>query len=172
MALDKSKLRGKLAAHFSAPTKDFGLAAERLATAYVEYMKDATSCLGGHPNPATLAAKKKTLVKMLTGIFATGKSAATFSAVAVAFSNYWLLPAPVVFIGGPTPGATIAAVPASLGALFAAAGAINSARAASRIKQPADAVAEQWANALHTWTKTSVIVAHTAPPSPCTSPVL
>lgn len=168
MPLNKSNLEKALRVAFSTPSDNFRDPANRIAKAYTDYAKTATSCAGGSPIPASITAAGKILQKVLEATYMTSRDpVSTISKKAAAFAAFWLTP-PVAFTGA-TPGAVTVAVPATLQAVLLAITASNAARAAAGSAVDAHRTAAQWAKALDLWTKT-VVVVH-APPSACASPI-
>jgi hypothetical protein len=158
--LQKSDLRMSLESMFANPTADFGVAAERLATAYYKYSLQAQSC-SGVINPASLAGKKELLRAQIQSTLMSAIDLATATALlSQAFAAYWMAP-PVAFIGS-SPGAVVAAAPATLAAALLVVMTSNPKRTGAE-------AADTMAGVLDNWTKT-VVAAHT-PPTPCTGPL-
>jgi hypothetical protein len=164
--LNKSLLRSKLEHHFASPT-DFNTAGSRIAEAYYSYASGAQSC-AGTINLASLVGRQASLRAIVTAAISTGRGPATISRIAKAIGAFWLIPGPVTFLG-PSPGAITVVVPQVLEAMLLAITTIHTAVGASGKSLPSSRVAQQWTDAIDTWTRT-IVAAHVLP-SVCVGPL-
>lgn len=166
--LDRGKLAGLLHDRvFSIQNgTDFVQPMLQLAGCYRKYAQDARSCQSIAPLALNLAAAEVVMAGALATQLPGSRTPATFAQIiGTAGAAFWLLP-PVTFVGGASPGAVVAAVPATL---TAAVLRVIVASIASGDKLNARKVADLWASALHTWTKT-VVAAHGPVPA-CSAPL-
>jgi hypothetical protein len=142
-----------------------------VAVAYASYASAATSCGGGTPLPASiLAAQQQLRVALIAAYASSGfNEGVMIQRFATACSLFWSAP-PIAFVGAATPGIVTAALAPPLYAALQ--GVIGNLTALCRqIPGPsADYAAQLWANALHLWTTSSVLVVH-SPPSACAGPI-
>ena len=169
--LDRNLLRRALEKTFRTSTDKYDIAGTKLADAYAKYAADAQSCQGIKPLAADIAARGQILKAVLGAAFATSGFFAptTIQAIATGISNFWLLPAPIAFVGGVTPGIVTVVLQPTLVVALTRVIIQDGAAAAAGQNISVEIAAQHWAEALHTWTST-IIAAH-APPTPCTGPL-
>ncbi len=166
MPLSAAKLEGYLARdYFTQGSPEFFKPAQRFASAYRRYAKDARSCQGQGAAPGTLEAAELKLAAFLGAQLPQSRDPLRFCNVfATGLTTFWLLP-PIAFLGG-TPGLVTVANPGTLQALLLAVCAKTTLEGLAGTLTPAK-VAKVWAKALDVWTR-SVVVVH-GPPGACTS---
>lgn len=164
MALDKGPLKTALEASLSSYPSTAAAAAAAWAAAYETYAQGGRSCQGA--GPGSLAAAKATLEAALTAAFQDGTAAGASSAMAAAFTAFWLTP-PVTFAGS-TPGVVTAVT--GTAAFSAALSARFTANAANPNLTFSDA-AQGFADDLDLVLTKTVVVTHSAPGA-CAAPLV
>jgi hypothetical protein len=169
MALDKASLQKHLLEDYFTRKdgESFVTRAKYFARLYRNYAAGARSCQGIAPLALNLDAAEIKLAATLAMSTPRCKNPASFTVVySTALAAFWMLP-PITFVGGPSPGAIVAAVPATLQAALLGVLASSIKRGA---KNNAKLIAADWAKALDGWTRT-VVVAHGPVPA-CSAPLV